>query len=138
MPGDDSQMPDLQGLWREYDQHVELYKFYMNMLLRSIGAFYLVTGAIATFALANEAKDERLAWAVAFPMLMSGMFGLAAIRALPKARELARRVADLGQQLQLGLTPQVDLLVWLVSGLALLMSVTLAGLTVMFVVLLLN
>ena len=140
MPGPELRSPtEATGdRWREYDQLVELYKFYLNLLLSGVGAFYLVTGAIATFTLANEAKDDRVAWAVVFPLLMSAMFALAMSQALPKARELHHRIGELGQQLGVGLTPQVDMLLWLVRGVGVLMIVTMAGLGLMFVVLLLG
>jgi len=44
--------------WRQYSQTVELYKFYMDLMVKFNVFYYAVTGAILSFFFANPDIDD--------------------------------------------------------------------------------
>jgi hypothetical protein len=57
-------------LWREYQMSVDLYKFYRDIVVKIILAYYAITGTILSFYFAHQ--DEKLArWVLILPSLVS-------------------------------------------------------------------
>ena len=63
-------------LWRQFEQHVGLYKDYLGLTLKVNAAFYAITGAIASYVLAHRA--DRLSGKALFVPIVLG-FGLVAL-----------------------------------------------------------
>ncbi len=60
-------------LWRQYSQTVDLYKFYMDLVVKFNVFYYAVTGAILSFFFAN-AEIEGVKYALVLPLIMSVAF----------------------------------------------------------------
>lgn len=63
-------------LWREYQMGVDLYKFYVDLVIKVIVSYYAITGAILSFYFTKTGVPVAR-WALALPCLMS--FGLAVL-----------------------------------------------------------
>jgi hypothetical protein len=47
-------MDEPELLWKQYQQNVDLYKFYLDLLIKFNVFYYAVTGAIISFVLAHS------------------------------------------------------------------------------------
>jgi len=61
-------------LWKQYQQNVDLFKFYMDLLVKFNVFYYAVTGAIISFVLSNAGKHDLLQYALLLPLVMSVCF----------------------------------------------------------------
>src|ERR1022692_4462331 len=64
---------DTEILWRQYNLYVDLYKFYMEVVLKLNIFFYAITGGILTFYLAHPGI-ALIRYALLLPALMSLAF----------------------------------------------------------------
>lgn len=62
-------------LWRQYQQNVDLYKFYMDLTIKFNVFFYAVTGAIVSYVLAHHNGNDLIQYALVLPLVMSLCFG---------------------------------------------------------------
>ena len=67
-------MDNTELLWKQYQQNVELFKFYLDLLVKFNVFFYAVTGAIVAFVLAHVGESSILRLALLLPMIMSVAF----------------------------------------------------------------
>ncbi len=67
---------DRELLWRQYNQAVELYKFYLDLVIKLNVFYYAVTGAILSFVV-GHLNGPNYKYAVLLPLLMS--VGLAVV-----------------------------------------------------------
>lgn len=65
-------------LWRQYNLHIDLYKYYLDLSLKANAFFYLITGGILTFYFANS-KDGLVKYSLLLPIIMSLAFGFSFI-----------------------------------------------------------
>ena len=63
-------MEEQEKLWKQYDKHVDLYKFYMDLVVKVNVFHFAISGAIASFYFANR-SDENIKWALLLPALLS-------------------------------------------------------------------
>jgi hypothetical protein len=57
-------------LWRQYQLHIDLYKFYLDLTVKVVVFYYAVTGGILSFVFTR--RDVLIAkWAVALPCILS-------------------------------------------------------------------
>jgi len=48
--------------WRQYQQHIDTYKFYLELVVKIIGLYFAVCGAMLSFYFANtESEHAKLA-----------------------------------------------------------------------------
>ena len=64
------QIPRAELLWREYQLSVDLYKFYIDVLLKVVVAYYAVTGGILSFYF-TRSQPSVARWALVLPCLVS-------------------------------------------------------------------
>ncbi len=68
-------------LWRQYSQNVELYKFYMEIVIKFNIFYYAVTGAIVSFFFKNS-TISNIKYSLLFPILMSIAFAVSSYMGL--------------------------------------------------------
>lgn len=57
-------------LWNEYKQQVDLYKFYLELTIKTNTFYYAITGAILSFYFASSGKPN-MQYSLLLPLLMS-------------------------------------------------------------------
>lgn len=57
--------------WEEYKIHTDLFKYYLDLVLRTNLAFFAITGAIITFYFKNKEDNKYLKKALLLPLFMS-------------------------------------------------------------------
>jgi hypothetical protein len=118
--------------WREYELLVGLYKFYIELAVKAIAAYFAITGAIITVVLANVRQEKVIKYALLVPFFMSLLFGLAAREAKPMVKELRVAVDEVAGKLHLTVVVHVKILQWVVRGLFWLVLLALLLLAGMF------
>lgn len=63
-------------LWNQYQQNIDLYKFYMDLTVKFNIFFYAVTGAIVSYVLAKHKSNDLIQYALILPLAMSFCFAL--------------------------------------------------------------
>jgi hypothetical protein len=62
--------PDADLLWKQYSLHVDLYKFYLDLVLKTNVFFYGITGAILTYYFTHQG-EPLVSLALLLPLGMS-------------------------------------------------------------------
>ena len=96
-------------LWRQYNQAVELYKYYVDIVIKVNVFFYAVTGAILSFVVANL-KEPTYKLAVLLPFAMSVGFAIVSIYGACLVPALRREIYACRDALKLKTGPEVHVL----------------------------
>ena len=62
-------MEQLEIEWRQYQQHIDTYKFYLEIVVKIIGLYFAVSGAMLSFYFANT-ESEHAELALYLPWLI--------------------------------------------------------------------
>jgi hypothetical protein len=103
------ELSERELLWRQYNLHVDLYKFYLDIALKLNVFFYLITGGILTFYFANS-SERLIRYSLLLPIILSIGFGGVFIYGsilMSVAREDLFRIRD---RLELETAPEVRVL----------------------------
>jgi hypothetical protein len=111
-----------RNAWREYELLVDLYKFYLGLVVQAAGAYFLIVGGILTLVLANVGDHSVVAIALVVPILLSLLGAVAGFAARPKVEQLGVAVRSLGDRFEVTLRPHVEILKWLATGFLALLS----------------
>jgi hypothetical protein len=103
-------MDTLELLWRQYQQNVDLYKFYMDLTIKFNVFFYAVTGAIVSFALAQHNGNELIRFSLLLPLVMSLCFAGFFVYGGVLMRVLRRETFAIRDALKLQAAPDVGIL----------------------------
>jgi hypothetical protein len=122
-------------VWGEYEHLSDLYRFYLDLILKTILTFFVIATTVITLVLANRAEQPSIDWALGALAGFSGVLAVGAAKSSKLVVELKERVDELAEQLGVGLAPHVQLLRGATLGLALLAAVTFVLLAVLLVVL---
>ena len=98
-------------LWKQYEVLCELYKFYLDLIIKSNLFFYAITGGIMTYIFTNP-KIPMMRWSLALPVMLSLSLAVISLRGVKQARELKDELYKLRDELEIGLAPHVDILVF--------------------------
>ena len=96
-------------LFEEYSNLTDLYKFYLDIVLRSVIFVLGIVGAVLAYLL-KESKSHLTAFGLFIPSALCMGVGILFIAGLQKAKELSSAVTDLGSKLNLTLTPHTEVL----------------------------
>lgn len=97
-------------LWRQYQQNIDLYKFYMDLTIKFNVFFYAVTGAIVSFALAQHDGNDLVRFSLLLPLVMSLSFAGFFVYGGVLMRVLRRETFAIRDALQLQAAPDVGVL----------------------------
>ena len=97
-------------LWRQYQQNVDLYKFYMDLTVKFNVFFYAVTGAIVSFVLAQHNGNDLIRFSLLLPLVMSLCFAGFFVYGGVLMRVLKRETFAIRDALRLQAAPDVGVL----------------------------
>jgi hypothetical protein len=121
--------------WREYELLVDLYKFYLGLVVQTASAYFVIVGGILTLVLANVDDQPIVAWSLAVPVLLSLLGATAGFVARPKVEQLFSAVRQLGDELSVTLPPHIEILRWAAQGSFWMLSLATVLLAILFVTL---
>jgi len=65
---------DKDLVWKQYQLQVDLYKHYLDLVIKFNAFYYAVTGAFLSYYFLHF-NDDLVRWALVFPVVMSLFFG---------------------------------------------------------------
>ena len=117
-------------LWKQFSIHVDLYKHYLDLIIKFNAFHYAVTGAIISFYFSKN-DISLIRYSLLFPVLMSFGFAVFFFYATSKIKNLRAELLDIVEALGLHMIPEVNVLKFLLilSGvLFLIVATSLLGL----------
>ena len=127
---DQTKSPDRELLWKQYEPHTDLYKHYLEMVLKYNAFYYAVTGAILSFYF-TKSEIPLVKYAMLLPILMSLIFGVLFVFAGVLNRVTRNDIFRLRDELNLETAPEMNILGATLAVSALLM-LTVASLILWF------
>lgn len=64
-------MDRVELLWRQYELNNQLYKGYLELVVKINTFYYAITGAILSFYFSRGAEDDLIKWSLLLPLVMS-------------------------------------------------------------------
>ena len=102
-------MESTEILWGQYKQNIDLYKFYMDLIVKFNVFYYAVTGAIVSFFFANQGIPD-IKYSLLLPIIMSLAFASFFIYGAILMRYLRKDVFTIRDKLKLKAAPDVGVL----------------------------
>jgi hypothetical protein len=125
-------IPTRKLQWREYEVQVDLYKHYMDMLMKVNAFFYIITGGILSFYFVNYGRPF-VRFALLFPILMGFVLGAIFIYAASKWKIVVKIMREALESLDLVKAPDAQILYILLRTSAILFLIV--GLSMCFLIL---
>lgn len=113
-------------LWKQYEQHIGTYKFYLEILVKLIGVYFVVAGAMLSFYFTNG-NDADAKLALYLPWLMSLGFLVFFSMGAYWSTVTRKDVFTLRDKLGLDVAPELGVLTLLLIIFTLIMLVALGG-----------
>jgi len=104
------------GDWDQYQQLVDIYRFYLDLAVKVSTGFWVIAGGVLTLVLSNQ-DDDFMVWALSIPILLAAGLVLALALGDRKARDLRDGVRRLAERLDLVQRVHAEILVWTLRGL---------------------
>jgi len=112
--------------WKQYEQHIVTYKFYLEILVKLIGVYFVVAGAMLSFYFANG-NDADAKLALYLPLLMSLGFLVFFAMGAYWSTVTRKDVFTLRDKLGLEVAPELAVLTLLLFIFSLIMLAALCG-----------
>ena len=93
-------------LWKQYQENIDLYKFYMDLIIKFNMFYYAVTAGIISFYFANTGI-ESIKYLLLLPTMMSVFFALFFIYAAKLMNPLRNEVFKIRDEI--GFTTSIDI-----------------------------
>jgi hypothetical protein len=123
---------DKDLVWKQYQIHVDLYKHYLDLVIKFNAFYYAITGAFLSYYF-SHINDSLVRWSLVFPIVMGFFFSVLFLNA-------SRSVKYLDEELEnicwlFGFTrPETKILTLALVASGLLFGVIAIGLTIAFVI----
>lgn len=101
-------------LFNHYKIHIELYKHYLELLIKFNFFYYAITGAILSFYFSNHSTNF-IQFILVFPLIMSFAFAIFFFYASSKAKNSRKEVIEIAIELELKTFPELNVLVILLK-----------------------
>lgn len=121
-------MDQLEVDWRQYQQHIDTYKFYIEVVVKIVGLYFAVSGAMLSFYFANT-DSEQAKLALYLPWLIG--VGLSIFFTTGAALSVVTRddVFKLREKLGLEVAPETGVLTLLLGIFSVVLVVCVIGLS---------
>lgn len=80
-------MDEKELIWRELDKDIDLYKFYLDVIIKSAIFVFGITGGIVSYYFANKSKP-LIQYSLIFPMIINFGFFLICVFSIKFAETL--------------------------------------------------
>lgn len=98
--------PKTDFRWDDYEHLSELFRFYLDLVLKAFTFALGVSGAVVAFILGKDVQNLEIAsFGLLLPSVLCIGMGVAFIRAIPSSRELTEALSSLKVSLGLQLAP---------------------------------
>lgn len=125
-----ARFPPPTYLWKQYQLQVDLYKGYLELLLKFNVFYYAATGAIVSYYF-SKPDIPWMKFSLWFPILMSIGFAILFIYAASQTHVVRQELFDIRDKLGLDTAPEYKVLYMFLWISSVLMLITALGLLVM-------
>lgn len=108
-PEKDLDKEEWEAAWKEYELHIELYKYYLDMGLKANLFFYFITGGILGIYLQNPAR-RMMKFSLLLPVLVSLAFGGVFIHGAFLWMRISDVIKEIRRELKLKRAPDINLM----------------------------
>lgn len=126
-----SQGIDKDLLWRQYNLHVDLYKHYLDLVIKFNQFYYAVLGGILVFYFSRE-QTSLLRYSLIFPIVISFGYCLFLLYAAFLNKYSRKEVSNLSDRLHLSVPPELHVLTTLLCLTSFFLFIVAAGLLCLF------
>ena len=126
------ELSERELLWRQYNLHVDLYKFYLDIALKLNVFFYVITGGILTFYFANS-NERLIRYSLLLPIILSVAFGGVFIYGSILMSVIRTDIFQIRDKLNLDVAPDVRVLSVLLRVFAIIFFVVAASMILLMV-----
>lgn len=98
-----------EAMWKEYELHIELYKYYLDLGLKANLFFYFITGGILGIYLNNPAS-RLMKFSLLLPILISLAFGGVFIHGAFLWMRVSVVIREIRRELKLKKAPDINIL----------------------------
>jgi len=114
-------------LWRQYQQHIDTYKFYLDIVVKLMGFYFAISGAIVSFYASNSGSED-IKLALYLPLIMG--LGLLIFFSIGAVLSLVTRndVFEIRDLLGLQVAPETGVLTLLLVIFSVILLVCVGGL----------
>ena len=118
-----------EDIWKQYQIDIDMYKHYMDMMLKFNISFYAITGAIISFYFSR--KDiPMIKYSLLFPIIMSILYAVYFGYCIPLTENSRQHIFDLCKKLEFSYGQEFNVLkVWLYI---MVIQFTLVAITLLF------
>lgn len=113
-------------MWAQYESDVELYKFYVNFVLKINAFHYAMSAAIFSYLLAHK-SEQFLELLLAFPIIFSVAIIVLCSKGYPRVKDLNKGVALKVEHFNLPICPDFTTLRILIGASIVIHSLMLLG-----------
>ena len=99
-------------LWKQYELHVSLYRFYLELTLKVNAAFYAISGAVSTYTLTHQTNGAARVALLVPAVLGIGLALVASYGAIIQT-QTRDELISIRDQLELETIPEIKILSWL-------------------------
>lgn len=107
-------MDRIELIFEHYKIHIDLYKHYLELIIKFNLFYYAITGAILSFYFSNH-NINFIQYILLFPVIMSLVFSIFFFYASAKAKNSRKEVVDIANLLELKTFPELNVLVILLK-----------------------
>ncbi|MFK5970884.1 MAG: hypothetical protein QM487_12305 [Candidatus Marithrix sp.] len=93
-------------LWKYYDKDVELYKFYIDIIIKAGVFIFAITGWIVSYYFANE-TNEFIHFSLILPIIFNGGLFVLVFTSIPLSKQLAEEHIKIEKELISGLNLEI-------------------------------
>lgn len=120
-------MDDRELLWKQYQLHVDLYRSYLELVLKLNLFYYAITGAILSFYFAHT-EEPLVRFSLALPLVMSAAFSGFFIYGAILSRHSREEIFKIRDALGFHTAPEVKVLIvflWIFAAIFMMVAATL-------------
>ena len=124
--------PDEELLWKQYQLHIDLHKFYIDATIKLNAFHYAITGAILSFYF-TRSEIALAKWSLIFPIALSVGLGILFVYGAQLLKVTWEDVFKLRDTLGFEVAPEMNVLRVLLGIMATLQSLTAFAITLLVI-----
>lgn len=125
-------MQEHEKLWKQYEKHLDLYKFYLELVVKVNTFHFAISGALISFYVANQ-SISTLKWSLILPAMLSLCLVIVYFLGACSNNVSRNDVINLRDSLGLKVAPELKFLTYFLIIFAIANLLTFAGImTLMF------
>jgi len=121
-------------LWNQYTKLIDLYKFYLDIVLKANILYYAITGGILTFIFSAKGQNEFVILSLLLPIGMGILLTYIFRKGYILYGEIEKAIIILKEQLCLVAVPKTVILIYALRSSVILFLMTTIGMIILIII----